>query len=375
MAAPHIAPRSVGKVPTEYLEFDPENPRLAEDGIKNPTESQIILALADMADLSEVVQSIATNGYFDIEPLIGQRVGNKWRILEGNRRLAAIRILQNPSLAKGTGVAVPEISSENAKTLKAVSVYAVTSKEQAREYIGFKHINGPHKWEALAKARFAADWYKKEKNHGVTIDQIARHLGDGHDTVARLVNGMFVLDQAKDAKLFEISDRYPGKRFAFSHLYTALTRPGYREFLGLPDEWRLDDPTPNPVPKNRLENLKQVLVWLYGSKSDDIKPVITSQNPDIKNLAAVLWNPRARTLMQLRNNLAEAHASIEPKGARFEGALVNAKQEAETALSQITGYDAEDSTLLEIGKDLSETSKQIYATMLSMAKKSPKGKK
>ena len=44
----------------------------------------------------------------------------------------------------------------------------------------------------------------------------------------------------------------PGKSFAFSHLYTALTRPGYREFLGLPEEWRVEDPKPNPVPKNRI---------------------------------------------------------------------------------------------------------------------------
>ena len=44
---------------------------------------------------------------------------------------------------------------------------------------------------------------------------------------------MFVLDQAADAKIYDIQDRCPGKRFGFSHLYTALTRPGYREYLGL----------------------------------------------------------------------------------------------------------------------------------------------
>jgi hypothetical protein len=137
----------------------------------------------------------------------------------------------------------------------------------------------------------------------------------------------------------------------------------------------VDDPQPNPVPKKNLENLRTLLVWLYGSKEDEIKPVITSQNPDIKNLAAVLTNPRARTLMMLRNNLNEAHNSIESKGARFESALVNAKQEAETALSQIIGFDYEDSTLLEIGKELADTSKQIYSNMESMAKKSGKGKK
>jgi hypothetical protein len=145
----------------------------------------------------------------------------------------------------------------------------------------------------------------------------------------------------------------------------------------LPDEWRLDDPQPDPVPKSHLENLKQVLVWLYGSKADEIKPVITSQNPDIKNLAAVLSNSRARTIMLSRNNLAEAYGEVEPKGARFETALVNAKQEAERALSQVTGYDTDDSTLLEIGKDLSETSRQLYSTMSLMAgkKTSSKGKK
>jgi hypothetical protein len=369
MAAPNIAPKQVGKVPTQYLEFDPENPRLAEDGIKNPTEADIIVALAEMADLSEVVESIAANGYIDIEPIIAQRVGNHWRVLEGNRRLAAIRILQNPNLAKGTGISVPKISAANLKTLKEVTVYAVANPDQAREYIGFKHINGPHKWDAIAKARFAANWYRKEKGKGMTIEKIARRLGDGHDTVVRLVNGMFVLDQAQEAKIYDVSDRYPGKRFAFSHLYTALTRPGYRDFLGLPEEWRADDPTPNPVPKKYLENLKQLLIWLYGSKSDQIKPVILSQNPDIKNLAAVLANPRARTVMMLRNDLREAHAQIEHKGARFEGALINAKQEVEVAMSQIIGYDAEDSTLLEIGKDLKDTSEQLYTSMSLIAKK------
>ena len=171
MAVPNIAPKTVGKVAVEYLEFDPENPRLIEEGVRNPTDEDIIRALADTSDLSEVVQSIAANGYFDIEPMIGMKVGNKWRVLEGNRRLAAIRILQNPAMAKGTGVAVPETSPANKATLKEVSVYAVTSKDQAREYIGFKHINGPHRWDALAKARFAADWYAKEK--GVTLDKIA----------------------------------------------------------------------------------------------------------------------------------------------------------------------------------------------------------
>jgi hypothetical protein len=308
--------------------------------------------------------------------MIGLRDGAKWRVLEGNRRLAAIRILQNPPLAHGTGITVPAITKRNLGTLDMASIYAVASREDAREFIGFKHINGPHKWDALAKARFAADWYRKEKGAGLTIDRIAHRLGDNHDTVARLVSGIFVLDQARAHGIFDIADRYT-KKFAFSHLYIALTRPGYRSFLGLPDDWRGDEPKENPISKAHSDDLRLVLTWLYGSKADNTKPVINSQNPDIKNLGSVLGNSRARAIMMSRNNLAEAYASVEPKGTRFETALINARQEAERALSVVTGFDPEDSTLLEIGKDLSETSSQVYITMSAMAaKKSPaKGRK
>ena len=140
MSPQNIAPKTTGKVPTELLDFDPANPRLIEDGIKNPTDAQIILSLSDTADLAEVVESIAANGYIDIEPIIAQKTGKRWRVLEGNRRLAAIRILQNPSLAKGTGINPPKISPEHRKSLEEVTVYAVSNPDQAREYIGFKHI-------------------------------------------------------------------------------------------------------------------------------------------------------------------------------------------------------------------------------------------
>ncbi len=370
MAVPNIPPRTTRKISTDLLDFDPENPRLVEDGTKNPAETHIINALAETADLSEVVESIASNGYFDIEPLIVQRVKDRFRVLEGNRRLAAIRLLQNPAMGRSVGISVPEISKEVEDSIKEVTVYAVESAAQARDYIGFKHINGPHRWDALAKARFAAAWYRKERKNGITLEKIAQRLGDRHDTVVRLVNGVFVLDQAEENNVYDIEDRYPGRKFAFSHLYTALTRPGYREFLGLPDEWRDVDPAPNPIPADKLENLQKFLVWLYGSKSDDLAPIITSQNPHIKQLGAVLQNPRARSIMMMRNNLQEAYAQVESKGSRFESALINAKQETENAMSQISGYDAADLTLLEIGGELRKTSDVLYSTMSSMVEKS-----
>ncbi|MGA3334225.1 MAG: ParB/Srx family N-terminal domain-containing protein [Terracidiphilus sp.] len=366
MPVSRIVPKTPIKVTTDLLDFDPRNPRLVEDGIENPTEAQIIKALADTADLAELVESIAANGYIDIEPLIVKQLDGRFLVFEGNRRLAAIRILQDPELAKGTGISPPAISDGIGETLKQVTVYAVEDADEARDFIGFKHINGPHKWDALAKARFAADWYRKERDNGITVERIAQRLGDRHDTVVRLVSGMFVLDQAQEAGVFDLQDRFPGRKFAFSHLYTALTRPGFREFLGLPVEWRSADPTPSPVPADRVDNLRRVMVWLYGSKADEIEPVVTSQNPHIKQLSAVLQHSLARSVMLTRNDLREAYAQVESKSDRFEKSLINARQEAESALAQITGYDPSDTTLLEIGSELSKTARVIYSNMRSM---------
>jgi hypothetical protein len=265
---------------------------------------------------------------------------------------------------------MPAITEDVALSLKELTVYAVDKREEARDFIGFKHINGPHRWDALAKARFAADWFKSERGHGVSLQDIAQRLGDRHDTVKRLVNGIFVLDQAHKERLFDIADRSPGRAFSFSHLYTALTRPGFQDFLGLPADWRREDPKPNPVPKEYLQNLQRVLLWLYGSKTDSIQPVVTSQNPHIKMLDEILQKPIARKTMLARNKIQEAYTLVYTPGVQFETALLNANQNAEDALSKISGYGGDDLSLLEAASSLKRTAQIIHATMENAPKRS-----
>jgi hypothetical protein len=357
------------RVATDQLDFDRDNPRLVEEGVKNAGDAEVISALADVADIGELVQSIAANGYIDIEPMIAMPTGKRFRVLEGNRRLAAIRLLRRPNLAAEVGMSTPELTPDIAKSLEEISVYIVESPDQAREFIGFKHINGPHKWDALAKARFAAKWYRTERSGGTTLAHIARQLGDRHDTVQRLVSGVFVLEQAEEAKVFEMQDRYPvkGNSFAFSHLYTALTRPGFRDYLGLAPEWRSVDPEPDPVPQEKIEALRNVMLWLYGSKSENVEPVIRSQNPNLRQLDRVLQSPTARVVFMQRNDLREAYALVESPESRFEAALVGAKQNAENALSQIGAYDQHDETLLQLATGLFRTTRIIHTTMASLA--------
>ena len=353
------------KVPVECLRLDRRNPRLAGRADHGCDEA-LIAHLYRSAELDELLLSMSINGYLDIEPLVVMN-GSDGRlvVLEGNRRLATIRLLCEPELVarirrdEGLNLSVPEIGDGVRSTFKEATVYRVTDRNQARPLIGFKHINGPQKWDAYAKASFAASWYR---DADVGLDEIATSIGDRHDTIKRMVVGIYVLEQATCEKLFDIGDRVP-RKFNFSHLYTALARSQYMEYLGLPRGWTHYDPEPNPVPEQKLPALRRVLRWIYGSKSDDEKPVVRRQNPDIKRLGEVLAKPEAVHELRVTRNLDRAHEVAEPVTARFTKSLIDARRALQVAVGSVRAYDGRDGSLLEVSEDIKETADVLHSRM------------
>ncbi|MYC97042.1 MAG: hypothetical protein F4X14_18955 [Caldilineaceae bacterium SB0661_bin_32] len=368
---PHAAIplETVTKVPVQWLALDRLNPRLFLSG-GEPNEVEIIARLYRSEDLSELLQSIAANGYLDIEPLVVLKEEENLTVLEGNRRLAAIRLFEEPDLPgqirrqTGLKVNIPDFPDEFRGTLQEVSVYRVESREDARAFIGFKHINGAARWESYAKAKYAADWYKRG---GASLEVIASQIGDRHDTIKRMVNAIHVLEQAERAGIFHLSDRV-GPRFNFSHLYTALSRAAYMRFLGLKEGWTRFHPEPDPVPQEKLESLGKVLRWLYGSKDEGIDPVIHSQNPDIRLLGEVLENPEGLSILKVSHSLTEAHLSTTPANQRFLESLVRARREVREASNNLRGFDGQDQALVGIAEDISETAQAMLARMARKVK-------
>lgn len=358
------------KIPVDRLELDRENPRLIAD-VSGATDETIIALLYREADLNELLQSMSTSGYTDIEPLVGMPVpenDDRVVVLEGNRRLAALRLLRDPTFAtrlrasENINITVPGVDPSLRQSFESVSVHLVARREDARSFIAFKHINGPVKWNAYAKARFAAEWYRREKGNGVGLDDIARSIGDRHDTIKRMVSAIYVLDQAKAEKCFDISDRSTA-RFSLSHLYTALGRSAYMQHLGLESNWSTYDPSPDPVPKNRLCALRQVLKWIYGSKADDVVSVIRSQNPDIKRLGEVLLNTEATHVLETTASLDDAHVVTEPVDRRFVASLMRARTAVRECAGSLRGFDGGDDSLVDIAEDIKETSASLWLTM------------
>nr|WP_225587317.1 ParB/Srx family N-terminal domain-containing protein [Methylomonas fluvii] len=324
----------------------------------------MICSLRDIAALDELIQSICNNGYFNLEPLIVlAKTDGRFTVLEGNRRLAAIKLIKDRELARDCKVSLPAtISQKVLDSIMHVSVWRVQEKVDAQAFIGFKHIVGPYRWDAYAKARFVADWYKKDKSNGLTIESITRQLGDDNDTIRAYIGAVLVLEQAENERLFEIKDRYNRGRFAFSHLYTALGRKEYQEFLGLAKGWN-QAPDEQPVNQKKISQLKEVLTYLYGSKKDDEPSLIKSQNPDLKNLGEILVHPVALEKIRGGADLKTAHNEVRDGGAVFSEALVQASLKIDASIALLAKYDGS-SSLLSVATELVEKSETLLMTML-----------
>ena len=96
-----------------------------------------------------------------------------------------------------------------------------------------------------------------------------------------------------------------------------------------------------------MKNLKDLLLWLYGSKENDVQPVVRSQNPDLGRLRVVLRSKSAiQVLMKIRD-LENAQISATPRSTLFGNHIVAADSELRQALEVLDGFDAKDQPELQ----------------------------
>ena len=332
------------------LRLDRNNPRHPEEPFE--TEDEALEFLIEEADANELVQAIGNTGWLNYEPLVVLRGENV--VLEGNRRLAALRILRDPALQRLYGIVPPSQLHSNAIPDEVLAI-KVSNPSQARDFIGFKHVNGPHKWDSLAKAKFAWDWVRDPS--GLPLDAVAKRLGDSHNTVARLVNAYIVLRQAEKLG-FDIAQRTKSN-FSFSHLYTALPRPNVRAYLGLSDA--VTDLLPDdPVDTDHRESLLTFMTLLYGQGAR--KTVIQSQNPNLNQLVDVLGNQTATAMLVSDRDLTVAYEQVEDRSRRFAERLF-ALNKAARAASEAAGDYEYDADLHEMALSVQKTVRGIITAM------------
>jgi hypothetical protein len=120
------------------LRFDRENPRMPNVLLED--DEATVRHLLDDFDVEELVQSILASGWIDYEPLIVQRGTNV--VFEGNRRLAALRLIGDTAFRERVGYSLPTVDDAKPPPERVRARY-VADRKDARRFIAFKHINAP----------------------------------------------------------------------------------------------------------------------------------------------------------------------------------------------------------------------------------------
>jgi len=359
----------------DLLELDGENPRLGANAGLYRSQTDILDAIVNTFGVDDVLSSLAVNGYFEAEPLVGVAVANgKFRIAEGNRRLAACLILIGDKRAANHARRTRQFkelqSHYKREPIGSVPVQILSDDHNLLSYLGVRHIAASQPWDSYAKAAWIAKILRESK---LTLEDVSSMIGDQHRTVAKMLEGFYVVNQLRKKAYFNPSDsNRPGRgsnpAYPFSWVYTALGYGPVREWLGL-DELIDDGRNEEPLTKEKLEDAGELMTFLFGNKTNG-RPAAINDSRQIGELAKAIGDPQSRRLLSRGKSVADVEYLLKPAKDRVLNCLLDAQQLLTDAITplvegDVTSVDAQ--LLVSPGKKVrslaNEVNKQIFDLM------------
>ncbi len=182
------------------LHLDARNPRLGRE-TSNRAPRDIIQYLFEHDKALEVAQSIVTLGYFPNEPLLVIEEKGQYVVVEGNRRLAALKALREPGLLDGAYSAkVARLSKKvrDPESLKRVPVIIAPSRKATDQQIAGRHRGSPVlAWVKENRASFILD----KLSEGYTNDALRDELGFTLKDIQEARQTRAIADMARSLKL------------------------------------------------------------------------------------------------------------------------------------------------------------------------------
>lgn len=264
------------------LLLDPLNPRLGRHRTLPGTPQDKVLEYMTEQVLDELALSfIESGGFWSQEALLiveEDLYGESHNVVvEGNRRLAALKCLQmaindNPISGKWKQIAksAQEKGTEFLKDLfNRVPVLCVDSRRDVDEFLGFRHVTGIKEWAPAEKAQFI-NMLLLEREYSYI--EVTRKIGSKTPAVKKLYIAYRILLQIEDTleedelPLEQLEDR-------FSLLYSSLSNPSVQSFLGISMDLTVEEVNV-PIKPENIDNLKFVVRCLYGDRKDK-KPIVS----------------------------------------------------------------------------------------------------
>jgi len=331
----HLGPE-FKRVPTDDVQFDPTNPRLGGSSSTKQDKLQELL-MEDPHFAGLLIESLVANGFIEYEPLVVRQSGSKYMVIEGNRRLAAVKhIRSNPKLYSATLI----------KKLEKVPVLVFHQaadkphRNEIRTYLGVRHLLGYREWPSESKAIFLDQNIKSKSD----FRRLKSEFAMGRNDIARYLVP-FRVKKAARALLDEIE---PEEDQHFWTLGEALQRAGIKEYIKL-------DVDRDSLKVRGFDNAKfqYLLEFLYGSSREGkggssraagLRRI--TETRQLTRLAKVLANKRGSEKLESGSTLEEAELYVASPEETIAGLIADLR----VTLQKIIALKPSDPQISEIAR-------------------------
>lgn len=353
--------REIQLVPVADLHFDPQNPRFARYfGLEDQPEPVVIERMVKAENVQELMGSIGEQGYFSGEPLLVAKANGKLIVVEGNRRLAALKLLLGQINSQSTMPSIEALRAEAKHFPDDVECIVFEERKEILRYLGYRHITGAKKWDSLSKARYLQQ-LKDEFYFGLDEDEqlraIAKEIGSRKDYVAQMLTGLKVFTEAERADFYGMQRVRP-EDVDFGVLTTALSYSNIATFIGL--KGRTD------IQAESLDHgsSKELLSWIFAQ--DQQGYTILGESRNLRKLSAVVACKPAVENLRKEGILEIAYLLTEGPAEAFGNALEAAHKRLLAAYEMVPNVEEFDKSHLAAVERLIELSENM-STMIARA--------
>lgn len=329
------------------LHFDPLNPRLPKDLQGVNDETRVVTHMLRDESLIELMKSIGQTGYSVSEPLlVVPESDTSYIVVEGNRRLAALKLLSSQLTASVRRKAVEEIVISKKYAPTNIPCICYEHRDEILDYLGYRHITGVKSWGALEKARYLKQLYDRhfsETNPDDICYTLAQMIGSRRDYVSKLLSAYSLYEKANNEAYFGIN--ITEEDVDFSLLSTAIGYENIYKYVGLSSSGDIEGKSVD------YDNLK----FLFGCLYDPQKKI--GESRQLKQLNLVLGNETALSEYKSGSPLHIAlYYTSEPLDT-FRQFVADANRALENAKSGVERVVADEETLSELQKRLDDIRK------------------
>ncbi len=282
-------------------------------------------------NVEDLLDSFKTNGYMDIDIIQAKEVGdNKFLVLEGNRRVTALKILQEEHKnSQDIGVFDPTLFGSI-----PFEIHDTDDEKKHQVIMGLKHITRNKTWPALNQAQLIYDIMSDYSNHIEGENFIKNSLGISVTQIRKYVRTLKLIEYYKKS---DYRDNFTTDMYSIFE--EIIKKPIIKEWIGFNDHnFCVSDHS----------NLNRLFSWISPSEEVEYREdedesfeeeIISSVDPiitkafEIRTLAEFIQDDKALKKMEEKGTVTDGLIVSEYVGKnKFQEALNNAKFDIQNAV-------------------------------------------